>query len=227
MGYGKAADWWSVGVMIYEMLAGTPPFRGPDLRQTYQNVLFADLKFTPEEKFSEPATVLLRGMIQRDPSLRLGAWSNPPTDIMESAFFAGIDWAAVMEKRSDGPHIPAEDPLLASRRKKEEAAAKQEQDDDESNLEGWEEDCGAAVPLGAAAGRAARQPSKPISEVSGMDQSELLHIRESIFDASGVQNANKIQDWSFVDAATLGPTIAAGNAAAGKNKKNSSNLKKL
>jgi len=36
IGYGKAADWWSVGVMIYEMLGGTPAFRGVDLRETYQ-----------------------------------------------------------------------------------------------------------------------------------------------------------------------------------------------
>lgn len=36
MGYGKAADWWSLGIMIYEMLAGKPTFRGQDLRETYQ-----------------------------------------------------------------------------------------------------------------------------------------------------------------------------------------------
>jgi serine/threonine protein kinase len=36
IGYGKAADWWSLGIMIYEMLSGIPTFRGADLRQTYQ-----------------------------------------------------------------------------------------------------------------------------------------------------------------------------------------------
>lgn len=36
IGYGRAADWWSLGIMIYEMISGTPTFRGADLRQTYQ-----------------------------------------------------------------------------------------------------------------------------------------------------------------------------------------------
>ncbi len=36
IGYGKAADWWSLGVMMFELLAGVPAFRGSDLRQTYQ-----------------------------------------------------------------------------------------------------------------------------------------------------------------------------------------------
>lgn len=40
VGYGKAADWWSVGVMIYEMLCGVPTFRGTDLRQTYHKFVF-------------------------------------------------------------------------------------------------------------------------------------------------------------------------------------------
>lgn len=36
IGYGKSADWWSLGIMIYEMIGGLPTFRGADLRQTYQ-----------------------------------------------------------------------------------------------------------------------------------------------------------------------------------------------
>lgn len=65
VGYGKAADWWSLGVMIFEMLSGTPAFRGRDLRQTYQKVLFADLVFEPADRFSEDAKDLLRGLLDR------------------------------------------------------------------------------------------------------------------------------------------------------------------
>ena len=50
MGYGKAADYWSLGIMIYEMLGGSPTFRGTDLRHTYQRILYADLEFVPADR---------------------------------------------------------------------------------------------------------------------------------------------------------------------------------
>jgi serine/threonine protein kinase len=106
IGYGKAADWWSVGVMMYEMLSGTPAFRGKDLRQTYQRVLFAELVFEPANRFSDDAKEILRGLLQRDPSLRLGAGENPPTDIMSMPFFKGIDWASIFERQENGPVVP-------------------------------------------------------------------------------------------------------------------------
>lgn len=113
-----AADWWSVGVMIFEMLGGLPTFRGQDLRQTYQKVLYADVVFTPEETFSSDARELLLGLIQRwrqspamlfalsdcaslcflrlpvyvrrDPQKRLG--SSKKRDVKMVPFFKDINW---------------------------------------------------------------------------------------------------------------------------------------
>lgn len=222
MGYGKAADWWSVGVMIYEMLAGIPPFRGSDLRQTYQNVLFADLKFSPQEKFSEESMTLLRGMIQRDPSLRWGAWSNPPTDIMESDFFKPVDWASIYDRRSDGPWIPPEEPLLVKKRRELQRQESLAADGESTNIAGWEDnlDASAVKTLPARAPNAAvsnyrqssdaKGPSNLLaSEVSSNDHSELLHVRDSIFATSMMPQENIIQDWSFVDAAALSPAVSS------------------
>ena len=88
------------------MLAGVPAFRGKDLRQTYQRVLFAELVFEPESRFSEDAKELLRGLLNRDPNLRLGAGENPPTDIMSMNFFRGIDWVSIFERHENGPYVP-------------------------------------------------------------------------------------------------------------------------
>jgi hypothetical protein len=69
-------------------------------------ILYANLEFVPGERFSPEAMSLLEGLINRDPSLRLGAWENPPRDIMTSPFFASIEWDAVYEREQDGPWLP-------------------------------------------------------------------------------------------------------------------------
>jgi serine/threonine protein kinase len=112
VGYGKAADWWSLGVMVYEMIGGTPAFRGADLRQTYQKVLFATLEFLPEDRFDESdeqvrrGRSLITGLLVRDPTLRLGFDANPPKDIMKHPFFESLDWDAVYARKEVGPWVP-------------------------------------------------------------------------------------------------------------------------
>lgn len=112
VGYGMAADWWSLGVMIFEMISGTPTFRGADLRQTYQKVLFAPVDFVPEDRFPDgnpriqKAKSLISALLVRDPAMRLGSQGNPPKDIMSHKFFADVNWGDVYDRKSPGPWIP-------------------------------------------------------------------------------------------------------------------------
>jgi hypothetical protein len=76
------------------------------LRFLQIRILYARLEFHPDDRFSPEAKQLLEGLINRDPQLRLGAWENPPKDIMSSSFFSKIRWDAIYERRQDGPWQP-------------------------------------------------------------------------------------------------------------------------
>jgi len=113
-GYGKAADWWSLGVMIFELIGGVPPFQTRDIRQTYKRILFSTLKFRPEGAFDEATRQLLTGLLEKDPADRLGSWSDIPKDIMSQPFFEGIDWDALMARKLPSPFFISQDASSAS-----------------------------------------------------------------------------------------------------------------
>lgn len=61
-GHGKAVDWWAFGVLVYEMMAGYPPFYEEDTTQTYQRILHG--KFTFPSDFPVTARDLVRKLLQ-------------------------------------------------------------------------------------------------------------------------------------------------------------------
>jgi len=63
-GHGKAVDWWAFGVLLYEMLAGYPPFYEEDTAQTYQRILHG--RFTFPTEFPVTARDLVRKLLQVD-----------------------------------------------------------------------------------------------------------------------------------------------------------------
>jgi hypothetical protein len=174
---------------------------------------------------------------------------------MECDFFKAVDWQAVLERRSCGPWIPPEEPLIASRRKKEQQHAQRQKELDaqkeseDLNFVGWEGngqvgDSGAPTMARSVSTTSSKKKNEALSpaesvkakqthaEPSVMEQSELLHIRESIFAHSAIPKDARIQDWSFVDATTLGSVASAGNVTSPQAKRNanqntpSSNSKK-
>ncbi|XP_037896325.1 LOW QUALITY PROTEIN: ribosomal protein S6 kinase 2 beta [Glossina fuscipes] len=104
-GHDFAADWWSFGVLMYEMLTGNLPFHGQSRQETMNQILRSKLGMP--ENLSPEAQSLLRALFKRNPQNRLGAGPNGILDIKAHCFFATIDWTRLEKKRVRPPFIPA------------------------------------------------------------------------------------------------------------------------
>ncbi|XP_073833081.1 ribosomal protein S6 kinase II [Musca autumnalis] len=104
-GHDFAADWWSFGVLMYEMLTGNLPFHGQTRQETMTQILRSKLGMP--ENLSPEAQALLRALFKRNPQNRLGAGPNGILDIKAHCFFATIDWVRLERKEVRPPFIPA------------------------------------------------------------------------------------------------------------------------
>lgn len=103
-GHGKAVDWWSVGILLYEMLCGVPPFRAKS-RAALQKLITSG-KFKLPPYLSQESVSLLRGLLTKDPTKRLGFGPKGSTDVMTHVFFRSFDWKALENRRIPSPFKP-------------------------------------------------------------------------------------------------------------------------
>jgi len=87
-GHGKGVDWWTLGILIYEMLASFPPFYDEEALQTYRKIVKGKVKFP--RFFSPAARDIIKAFLKNKPTKRLGILSNCNTDrIRTHEWFAG------------------------------------------------------------------------------------------------------------------------------------------
>ncbi|XP_052451701.1 ribosomal protein S6 kinase alpha-3 isoform X5 [Carassius gibelio] len=104
-GHTYSADWWSYGVLMFEMLTGTLPFQGKDRKETMTMILKAKLGMPPF--LSSEAQSLLRSLFKRNPSNRLGAGPDGVEEIKRHQFYVTIDWNKLFRREIHPPFKPA------------------------------------------------------------------------------------------------------------------------
>lgn len=130
--HDKAVDWWAVGILLWEMLTGLPPFYHPNVQSMYELIRAAQIVWPVDAEgrhlLSGPARSLLQGLLAQDPRARLGC-IMPGTpeaavglahvggmdclldgveQVKSHPFFSSIDWNALYQRRVPPPWKPLE-----------------------------------------------------------------------------------------------------------------------
>ncbi|TPX35236.1 hypothetical protein SmJEL517_g02290 [Synchytrium microbalum] len=103
-GHGRAVDWWALGILIFEMLAGYPPFFDDNPFGIYEKILANKISFPSH--FDANAKDLIRHLLTLDRSKRLGNLRGGAEDVKRHKWFKGVDFDAVLHKRVTAPIVP-------------------------------------------------------------------------------------------------------------------------
>ena len=103
-GYTKMVDFWSLGVLVFEMCCGWSPFYAEDTQQMYKNIAFGKVRF-PRDTLTTEGRNFVKGLLNRNPKHRLGA-SLDAEELKRHPFFADIDWDALCRKKITPPFKP-------------------------------------------------------------------------------------------------------------------------
>lgn len=103
-GYTKMVDFWSLGVLVFEMCCGWSPFYAEDTQQMYKNIAFGKVRF-PRDTLSQEGRNFVKGLLNRNPKHRLGATLDAE-ELKRHAFFNDIDWILLSKKLITPPFKP-------------------------------------------------------------------------------------------------------------------------
>lgn len=108
-GHEFAVDWWALGVLAYEMMYGTTPFKGRNRKETFRKVLFTQPEYIGKP---DPLTDLIGKLLEKDPTRRLG-YRRGAAEIKEHEFFRGLRWELLTEVFRP-PFLPPRDEVATA-----------------------------------------------------------------------------------------------------------------
>lgn len=103
-GHSSAVDWWTTGILIYEMMYGTTPFKGPSRHATFSNVLRQEPAFPETPAVSTLGKSCVRKLLTKNEHKRLGCQSGA-SEVKHHKWFSPIVWGLL--RHSKPPIVPA------------------------------------------------------------------------------------------------------------------------
>eukprot|EP00597_Dinobryon_sp_UTEXLB2267_P004373 CAMPEP_0170075284 /NCGR_PEP_ID=MMETSP0019_2-20121128/12445_1 /TAXON_ID=98059 /ORGANISM="Dinobryon sp., Strain UTEXLB2267" /LENGTH=583 /DNA_ID=CAMNT_0010286147 /DNA_START=786 /DNA_END=2537 /DNA_ORIENTATION=- len=108
LGHDRSVDYWSLGVLLYELICGYTPFESNSQQRTFEKIVHSQKHLSFPVDFDPHCKSLIRRLMHSNPALRLGALQNGIADIKSHAFFSsqGVDFDKLMQQQLDMPFIP-------------------------------------------------------------------------------------------------------------------------
>lgn len=105
-GHNLAVDWWTLGILTFELMSGHPPFESATPMQIYSKVQKGINKITFPKKVKGNAEILIKGLCHSTPSERLAMKKGGTQNIKNSPWFAEFNWNDVETFQMDAPYKP-------------------------------------------------------------------------------------------------------------------------
>jgi cGMP-dependent protein kinase len=105
-GHDLSADYWSLGVFIFELFSGYAPFSGNDPMTTYNAILKGIDAVDFPRQISKSATSLIKKLCRENPVERIGSQRGGVKDIQKHIWFEGFNWENFRSGTSEAPYVP-------------------------------------------------------------------------------------------------------------------------
>jgi len=105
-GHTRALDWWTLGVLTFELMVGRPPFESPSPMQIYQKVVRGINKVNFPAKLKPSCVSLIKALCKAEPSQRLPMTKGGIQNIMDHSWYEGFEWKAMKDLTLQVPYKP-------------------------------------------------------------------------------------------------------------------------